>query len=109
MAKSVQAKQEKNRSTLEKNLQDIKNVKKQWDLINLNQPPHGLFALQLLNQPINRKNKMNKNQIISVKILAAIESGMDIQAAFDSVLGEGAYIKMAGDLYDALRAKNNLK
>ncbi|CAB4197321.1 hypothetical protein UFOVP1309_6 [uncultured Caudovirales phage] len=52
---------------------------------------------------------MNKNQIISVKILAAIESGMDIQAAFDSVLGEGAYIKMAGDLYDALRAKNNLK
>lgn len=48
---------------------------------------------------------MTKNPIISAKILAAIESGMDLQTAFDSVLGQGAYLKMAGDIYDQLNAK----
>lgn len=31
--------------------------------------------------------------------------GMTLPQAFDAVLGEGAYAKLAGDLYDALRAK----
>ena len=47
---------------------------------------------------------MNKDPIISAKILAAMASGMELTAAFDSVLGVGAYAKMAGELYDALRA-----
>lgn len=48
---------------------------------------------------------MTANKVISAKILLAMSSGMDLPAAFDSVLGEGAYIKFAGDLYDTLRAK----
>jgi len=51
---------------------------------------------------------MNKDQIISAKILAAMANGMDLKSAFDFVIGEGAYIKLAGDVYDALRAKQGL-
>jgi len=51
---------------------------------------------------------MNKDQIISAKILSAMANGMELKSAFDSVLGEGAYTKLAGDLYDALRAKQGL-
>ena len=49
---------------------------------------------------------MTKDQIISAKILLAMANGMDVQAAFDFVIGEGAYLKFAGDLYDKLRAQN---
>lgn len=51
---------------------------------------------------------MSKDQIISARILAAMASGMELREAFDSVLGEGAYMKMAGEVYDALRAKQGL-
>lgn len=47
---------------------------------------------------------MNKNAIISARILANIASGMTLETAFNEVLGEGAYAKMAGELYDSLRA-----
>lgn len=46
---------------------------------------------------------MNKNAAISARILANIAAGMTIDQAIDAVLGEGAYIQIAGDLYDALR------
>ena len=46
---------------------------------------------------------MNKNAAISAMILANIDKGMDIAAAIDAVFGEGAYSKIAGDLYDQLR------
>lgn len=49
---------------------------------------------------------MTKQQAISAMILKAYnENGGDIPAAFDSVMGEGAYMKLAGEVYDALRAK----
>ena len=46
-----------------------------------------------------------KNAAISAQIMALVEAGTSLQQAFDAVLGEGAYAKMAGELYDALRAK----
>ena len=46
-----------------------------------------------------------KNAIISAKILAHVQAGMTLRQAFDAVLGEGAYSKLAGEVYDALRAK----
>lgn len=46
-----------------------------------------------------------KNAVISAKILANVQAGMTTQQAFDSVIGEGSYAKMAGELYDALNAK----
>jgi len=51
---------------------------------------------------------MTKDQIISSKIIAAMATGLDLPAAWDVVFGLGAYKKMAGDLYSALRAKQGL-
>ncbi|MDR6389182.1 hypothetical protein [Paraburkholderia phenoliruptrix] len=48
---------------------------------------------------------MSKNQIISARILAEVAKGKTIDQAIDAVFGEGAYLKIAGELYDALRAK----
>jgi len=42
---------------------------------------------------------------ISALILAHIAAGMALDAAIDAVLGAGTYAKLAGDLYDGLRAK----
>ena len=47
---------------------------------------------------------MNMNTKISARILILVQSGMTLPQAFDAVLGAGAYAKMAGEIYDALRA-----
>lgn len=52
-------------------------------------------------------NSQLKNAEISARILALRAAGMTIREAIDAVLGEGAYKQIAGDLYDALRAKND--
>jgi hypothetical protein len=49
-----------------------------------------------------------KNAAISARILAAVKSGMELPQAYDSVFGEGAYIKLAGEIYDELRRKQGL-
>jgi hypothetical protein len=46
-----------------------------------------------------------KNAAISAQIMGLVQTGMPLRQAFDQVLGEGAYAKMAGELYDALRAR----
>lgn len=50
-------------------------------------------------------NAITKNAAISAAILANVAKGMDLPAAYDAVFGEGAYAKMADEMYDALRAK----
>lgn len=42
-------------------------------------------------------------QIISGRILLLIAEGKSIVEAYDAVLGEGAYMKLAGEIYDELR------
>lgn len=49
------------------------------------------------------------NAKISAAILTKIAQGMTTREAVDAVLGEGTFKKLAGDLYDALRAKNAAK
>ena len=49
-----------------------------------------------------------KNMLITARIQAMIASGSTVPEALDSVLGEGTYSKLKGDLYDALRAKAGL-
>lgn len=43
-------------------------------------------------------------QKISARILAAIAAGASTKDAIDAVLGERTFEKVAGDVYDALRA-----
>lgn len=47
-----------------------------------------------------------KSAAINNRVIAEYNSnGGDIREAIDTVLGAGSYAKMAGELYDALRAK----
>jgi len=46
---------------------------------------------------------MTKSQKISEMILIELAATGSISKAFDKVLGEGAYDKLATDLYNALR------
>lgn len=46
------------------------------------------------------------NALISARILALVAAGMDLPAAMDQVLGAGTYERVAGELYDALRARS---
>jgi hypothetical protein len=52
---------------------------------------------------------MTKTQQISLLIQAAMKAnGGDLVKAFDKVLGEGAYMKLAGEVYTELRARQGL-
>ena len=46
---------------------------------------------------------MTKTQAISALILAEVAKGRTIQQAFDAVIGEGAYVKLAGEVWEALQ------
>lgn len=47
----------------------------------------------------------SKNEAIGAAILAAMAQGLTLPQAFDAVLGAGAYLELAGELHDALRAQ----
>lgn len=57
-----------------------------------------------LNKIAAMLNTTDKNAVITVAIGTLVKSGVDVQTAMDAVLGQGAYMKMAGEVYDALRA-----
>ncbi len=44
-----------------------------------------------------------KNAAISAKILANMNNGMTLPEAFDAVMGAGAYMNLAGEVYSELR------
>lgn len=50
----------------------------------------------------------DKNVVISAVIQAMVNAGVSIDVAFDSLFGEGAYKRFAGEVYQLLRAKQGL-
>ena len=46
---------------------------------------------------------MTKQQAISALILAEVAKGRTIQEAFDAVIGEGAYERLASEVWEALQ------
>ena len=46
---------------------------------------------------------MTKQQAISALILTEVANGKSIQEAFDAVIGEGAYQRLAGEVWEALQ------
>ena len=46
-----------------------------------------------------------KNAQISARIIKLVADGSDLRSAFDAVLGNGAYSKLADEIYEAARAK----
>jgi hypothetical protein len=59
-------------------------------------------------QGTRRANKPDKpdmkNQIITAKIVALLAAGFTIEAAIEQVFGAGSFEKIAGQIYDMLRA-----
>jgi hypothetical protein len=58
-----------------------------------------------LNKIAALMNTTDKNAVISVAIGTLVKAGVDIKAATDAVLGEGAYTRIATEVWTALRAK----
>jgi hypothetical protein len=46
----------------------------------------------------------DKNLVISVAIRALVENGIAVKDAYNAVLGQEAYEKLAGNVYDQLKA-----
>jgi hypothetical protein len=53
------------------------------------------------------RRKVDKNAIISLRILTLMAEGANVRDAIDAVLGEGTSKQMISDLYDQLRAKGS--
>lgn len=63
------------------------------------------ITAQQLNEVAALIGTTDKNVVFSVVLKSLVQSGIDIQVAFDALFGEGAYTKFAGEIYQALRAK----
>jgi hypothetical protein len=59
--------------------------------------------MTLLNKIAKQIGSEDKNLVISVAIKSLIELGMSVKNSYDTVLGAGAYKKMAGQIYDNLQ------
>lgn len=46
-----------------------------------------------------------KNVQISLAIMSHVAAGKSLPEAYDAVMGAGAYVKLAGEVYEAARAK----
>ena len=55
---------------------------------------------------LDRAIDIVRNGEISRRILAGVAAGLPLDAAFDAVMGAGAYAKVAGDVYEDLRARD---
>ena len=62
-------------------------------------------ATEFLNMIAKEHNITDKNVCINVAIVTMVKSGVELETAFDMIVGEGAYKKMAGDVWTKLRAK----
>lgn len=57
-----------------------------------------------LNELAATLGTTNKNVVISATISALVAGGFTVREAFDTVMGPGGYEKLAGEVYDQLRA-----
>ncbi len=58
-----------------------------------------------LNQVAALLNTTDKNTVLTVAVGTLVKAGVDIKDAMDAVFGEGAYMKLAGQVYHQLRGE----
>lgn len=58
-----------------------------------------------LNQVAALLNTTDKTTVLTVAVGTLVEAGVDIKDAMDAVFGEGAYMKLAGQVYHQLRGE----
>ena len=61
-------------------------------------------AANLLNAIAQETGSTDKNQCIGIAMQMLVKSGLTVDAAMDTLFGQGAYAKFAGQVYDQLRA-----
>lgn len=61
-------------------------------------------ATNLLNAIATELNATDKEMVINVALAMIVKTGVAADAAFDLLLGEGAWLRFSGHVYDALRA-----
>ena len=59
----------------------------------------------LFDSGVEMKNdEATRNAIIWLCIKTLVSSGMPMETAYDTIMGEGQYRKLAGDVWETLRA-----
>ena len=65
--------------------------------------------MQITNTQLNHVaallNTTDKNTVLPVAVGTLVKAGVDIKEAMDAVFGEGAYMKLAGQVYHQLRGE----
>ena len=51
-----------------------------------------------------KNDEATRNAIIGLCIKTLVSSGMPMETAYDTIMGEGQYRKLAGDVWETLRA-----
>ena len=62
------------------------------------------ITTEQLNKVAQLIGTTDKSVVIGAVIKTLVDSGMDATQAFDAVFGQGAYVKMAGNIWDAMNA-----
>ena len=62
-------------------------------------------ATELLNMIAKELGTEDKNTCINVAVLMLVDAGKSVDEAFDMIMGDGAYEKLSGDVYEMLNAK----
>jgi hypothetical protein len=63
------------------------------------------FTATQMNEVATLLNTNDKNVVINAVLATLVKSGIAIDTATDMVFGEGAYKKLAGEVYRALRGE----
>ena len=58
-----------------------------------------------LNKIATLLNTTDKNTVLTYAVGTLVKSGVDIKDAMDAVFGEGAYMKLAEQVYHQLRGE----
>lgn len=61
-------------------------------------------STNLLNAIAAELNTTDKEMAINVALAMIVQTGVAVDAAFDLLLGDGAFKRFAGQVYDAMRA-----
>lgn len=63
------------------------------------------ITTEQLNQAAELLGTTDRNTVLTAVIGTLVKNGVDVKVALNAVFGEGTFEKIAGQVYDALRAQ----
>lgn len=58
----------------------------------------------ILNQVARAINSTDKNVVIETTIALLIQEGLPVEKAYDLVMGDGAYVRLASEIWQSAQA-----